>query len=501
MAPTSTIESWPPEVFECTAKQLALADLCSLRLVSKAIAVLVAQDTFKQYYRTKRVDLSPESLTEFVHMTRSGVLGVDVENLVLTGLAVDTEYLEKIVKEKARWETEGNGPMFCSTQHKLSDAEHTEAKQSLEELYRRKADLEQFHRSGRDVELLVQAFSNIAAHALYGRLPSLKLEVALSKDDLGKKLLPIQTRSRSTVWRAGEATFGAAVGGLAGSGMPLEKLDVMTDQWHCSLCSEAMGYVQQLRGSGLEQALSRLESLSLSLSADMKIDKEKEGEERTDPEKETLRTDVLADFLALCPQLTHLHLHWFLLRSAGYDNLLAEDLLEQATKSQALSTLTSLTLRGLRFKGPTLLDLLKSAPIRELRLENIRISDPEPLPADHDDESDPENPSPANSPEPEAVTSHAWNMIFTHCNSVSADMSSVYFDDLWGSRLLHFKNVPGGRPKMPWTPHTGGCETLAREGREKVRKEIEYAYARGRPLGSPQAYRWWVGREREYGPA
>ena len=494
-AMTTAIEQWPPEVMESVARYLPFPDLCNLRLVSKALAILAAQETFKQHYRTKHVDMSPDTLEEFAQMTRSGLLGAQVENLVLCGLAFNDSHLERIVNEKARWVTESNGPLFSSTQHKLSDTELEKAKEDLDTLRKRKKKLEEFVTSGDAVRLLIEAFGNIAAYGKHGRLPSLTLEVAVMQEDVEKKQRPIESRSRLAVYQAAEATFRIAIGGLAQSWMSVEKLDLFTEQWHCSLGWSVLGCVEELKGPELRRSFGALRSLSLSLSADMKAGKEDAYGHEQPMAPSNDGCVVLANLLGLCSGLTHLHIHWFRLRSAKYDSSTAENLLQQAIEAQTLRNLHSLTIRGLWFQGATLLDLLKTAPITDFRLENTHIADRDP-PANRDEEDDEDGPEQDSVP---ALVSAAWSAIFDHCSSERANMSSIYFNDLWGRRLIHFKGVPGG-PRMSWIPKTKNCPTLDRKG-EDVRKEIDYTYARGRPLGSPQAYNWRVMREREYGPA
>lgn len=197
------------------------------------------------------------------------------------------------------------------------------------------------------------------------------------------------------------------------------------------------------------------------------------------------------------PRLVHLHLHWFMLRGTKYDDPTGQELLHHAMQADTLGSLSDLALRGLRFQESTILELLQKAPVQDLRLENIHITDPRPAtnPAEDYDEEDEERQGQAT----ESPAHPIWDAIFAHCSSIEANMFSIFFDDLWGKRLLHFKGTPN-RSRMPWIPYTDGCETLERKG-ENVRDKIEYTYPRGRPLGSPQAYKWRVGREREYGPA
>lgn len=498
MSPSFPPANWPQELIVSTFSYLTLVELSNLRLASKELADLVAQGDFRQYYRTKHVDATPESLGEFVHMTKPGLLGAQVKHIVLTGVAISTEHLEQIVKERARWVTEGNGPIFSSTQHKLDDAEVAEAKKELDGLRRRKKELKGFHESGVADALMTEAFVNVAAYSRNGKLSSLVLDVEVFRENLVQRRRPIESRAKQAVWQTASSTFRVAMAGLAESGLPLNTLDAFTRPWHCSLGWSALSHcVDGSQSSQLSRSLHGLQSLALSLSHDLKPADASEVERRHRPAEEQT---ALADFVALCPELTHLHLHWFLPGSADRKGITADQLLRNVAGSPSLQRLENLTLRGLRVQGLTLLDLIKGAPLNDLCLEEVITTDPDPVPEDIDDESDPEaDVRPTPRPDFKPIHSSGWNAIFAHCSSPEADMSSILFDDLWGERLLHFRNG-GGPQKMPWTPHTKDSPTLERKG-EDVRREIEYTYARGRPLCSPQAYMWRQMRQREYGPA
>lgn len=483
---TTSLERWPPEVFEQVLKHLMLDELRNFRLVSKTIAALVAQETFKQYYRTKHVDVSPRSLRDFVYMTQSGRQGRQIENLILTGLAVDVAHLQKIVKEKARWVTEGNGPLFCSMQHKLSDDELARAKGNLEALQQRNVELEQFVGSGADVELLAQAFRNIAAFGHRGKLRSLQLQVGVLKESVDTTVLPVETRGVSVKWQASQGTFRTAMVALAQSRLPLEKLDAVTEQFHCSLSWRVLDCIRDLPHSGLSESLKGLRTLSLSLSADNWTAQQRQEDENAASvdARSSSRQRALVDLLAFCPLLQHLHIHWFMLRSAGYEDDSAQRLLHRIAETGLPQSLRSLILRGIRCEAVTLLRALKGARVKDLRLENVHVD---------------ESKAAVDGGVGLAGSTIGWQEIFAHCASSEANMKSLYFDDLWAKRLVHFMNV-AGKQKFPWTPPARGSPILDRKG-DDIRDKIEWYYPSGRPLGSPQAYRWRVLREREYGPA
>ena len=93
----ASIEACPPEVVEIIVERLILADISSLRLTSRSLASLSAQDTFRRYFFMKHVDINVETLQSFVEVTKPGRLGRLVENLVLVRTAIDTTLLKTIL--------------------------------------------------------------------------------------------------------------------------------------------------------------------------------------------------------------------------------------------------------------------------------------------------------------------------------------------------------------------------------------------------------------------
>ena len=496
MAPT--LETWPPETIETLCTHLPLPDLCALRLTSKALSGPVTQDTFKSYYRVKHLDAAPCALAAFAQVTaRPRSLAHEVRELVLCGVAVSTAELEKVVKERARWVSEGaGGPIFAATQHRLSDDEVVKAEEDLKGLKEKEAELRVFFEGGQAGELLAQAFRNLARFGKGGGLKKLRLEVVVLQEGVESRQQPIETRSKDVVWRAAETAFGVVVAGLAGSGMGVEEFDLFCGQRHCSLSPRALGCAGRLSGDGLEKALVGLRSLSLSLSADPSAAKDSESsgggndndeDSSADDKRDNERRIELAHVLSLCPHLEHLHLHWFRLLSAGAKDQTAEHLLQPVAQQQTASNLQSLTIRGFHCKAPTLLGILQNAPLQTLHLENI-ILDAETPAGDSDD--------PAQHP----PYTEQWQPIFTHLTRPFTTLTSLHFDDLWGHDLLHFKDSAKGL-KFPWSEPTEGGPMLERNGKEEVRREIEVVYPGGVPLGSQEAYRWRMERKREFGPA
>ena len=141
----SSIEACPAEIVEGVVQYLAFSDICELRLSYRLLAEKASQDTFKSFFSTKHVAITKDRLEAFVDMTRRGRIGCQIENLVLVGMAIDTQLLEKILQGKARWVTETNGPMFCSSQHKCTPEELSQVRADLNILQRRQREKRQLN--------------------------------------------------------------------------------------------------------------------------------------------------------------------------------------------------------------------------------------------------------------------------------------------------------------------------------------------------------------------
>lgn len=94
------LDACPSEVTEEIATFLALDDIFSLRLVSRAIADKTTQNHFKSYFSTKHVDITTDSLEALVEATRPGSLGCCIQRLVLVGILHNGEQFGASQKEQ-----------------------------------------------------------------------------------------------------------------------------------------------------------------------------------------------------------------------------------------------------------------------------------------------------------------------------------------------------------------------------------------------------------------
>lgn len=219
-------------------------------------------------------------------------------------------------------------------------------------------------------------------------------------------------------------------------------------------------------------------SLSLSLSDRLLHDSQLESKTQT-AELQALLTHPdnftgLGSLLRLAPQLKSLHLHYYQTHQCRWredreDLPRSESLIfDSLAPVVSLPYLTTLTLRGVFTTGNALLTLLRSAPIRDFSMEEVRLR------------------------------GDTFSSVFDYCTSSEAGMQRLFFDDLWEEgRLVFFEGE--GNLKFRYSSYFNGGQTLERRGPE-VGRLIRGVFPGGRARGSPQAYVWRERRKREYGP-
>jgi hypothetical protein len=70
------LEDFPNEIIEAIAVKLDLNDIRSLRQSCRSLVSKTTQDCYKLFYRSKRVDITLQTLRAFVDATQSGRLDV-----------------------------------------------------------------------------------------------------------------------------------------------------------------------------------------------------------------------------------------------------------------------------------------------------------------------------------------------------------------------------------------------------------------------------------------
>ncbi|KAL3436840.1 hypothetical protein BDV09DRAFT_193696 [Aspergillus tetrazonus] len=251
-----SLEHLPHEIIDSIASLLELNAIRSLRLTSRSLALGSSGSHFKSYFRRKHVDLTEHALRDFVEETKPDRPGRLLQDLVLVGVVDNTKWLAKRLKDSTNEGTE-NTP--------IRPEEQAKAQLDLNVLMQRQILSERMRESGTDVRLLTKAFSNLIADGRSPGLQSLSLQVVVYRVDAEQIVPPDTGGSWMLIWRAAGDAFHSALGALAASRMPAERLDIYNSQQCCSLaCTElsAIGF----EGKGLATSLASLKTLSISYS-------------------------------------------------------------------------------------------------------------------------------------------------------------------------------------------------------------------------------------------
>lgn len=373
----------PPELTESVVLLLSLTDICSLRLTSKRLASNAAQEHFKAKFRTKRLMITEQQLRSFVAVTAHDGLGCQLQDLTLVAPVYNTSTLTSRLKTKtARFANLDDKGRFSgrSVRKNLTDEELRQTELDLVVLQERLAEqLEMMHQR-RDVAMLNQAFSNLAAHGVSLRV--LRTEVEIYKDDATTPLLPLFGGHWKQIWTATAHASQALFASLTNCDLPIHSLDMFnsTRMVRCSLsCNELDGV--DIAFDRLGGSLGQLRSLSLRVS-DHEInqnsdkgsfDEESSGEERSVEITQVSNFDGLRFLLQSCTSVQDLNITHFSLKDVNRESTMGHAIIQVLGES-SLPRLRSLTLQGFRTTGSELLTLLLGfKTLRSLSLFHVKL--------------------------------------------------------------------------------------------------------------------------------
>nr|OQO29576.1 hypothetical protein B0A51_03657 [Rachicladosporium sp. CCFEE 5018] len=180
---------------------------------------------------------------------------------------------------------------------------------------------------------------------------------------------------------------------------------------------------------------------------------------------------ALQALIEAMPNLESLTLHWYTLRrhTAEYvDTSIEQEWLNCSIFGLKLPSLRTLKLSGIHTRAAGLHTFLQNTSLTHLTLQELHLY------------------------------SGAWKPLLEYISSADCTISFLQLDDLFAEdRLIYFK-VPG-EPKFRSRGDAIGPSEITRKGAE-VKEKLEYAFGKGRLLGSPEANRWSKERMRRYGP-
>lgn len=318
--------------------------------------------------------------------------------------------------------------------------------------------------------LLFQAFAALKNGSNDGRLRSLRLDVIEEVDNKGDAHAPKRREAWEPRFEVGTSAFRATMLALQESELSLERLDLFGSVKRCSIAFDQIGAIRH--PGRLAASMKHVKQLALSLSHTLITGDSKEAVARSSA---VVKLDIAAisRFLELMPFLEDLDLHWFNLRNFTRTNV---DKQEQISFDSCYTSIPSTALkvcvlRGLHTTENALLDFLRQTSATRITLQEIHLH------------------LGTFRPILDTLTSHDGNFEYLHLDDL--------FESEKSDRLIYFKQT--GLPKFPSRGEAVGPSEVIREG-EDVRQALEYAFGRGRPLGSPEARRWNLARATMFGP-
>ncbi|USW47186.1 hypothetical protein Slin15195_G005050 [Septoria linicola] len=391
------LERCPNEIIECVVVLLELSDMCHLRLASRVLLGKATQDYFKSFCKHKHVDLTKTAIQILIDITQPGMLGCHIEELTLVGVVNNTLSFESIVRKRTKPVVEHNGPMTMSTEVRCTEDEVQRAQRDLQDLRQRQADDTSFIESGHAVELLSQAFKNLAENGCNIPLPNLKLDVVVFREDATTRLSALQGGGWKMIWSCASQTLKVTINALAQSRLPLNELDKYSEVLRCAVARDQLAHLPT-SDPGLKESFKHLKALSISLSHRV-IDATKQDQtgfadsaERVSYSNVPIYRDVdilraeaaheenfvgLANLLKVCEDsLERLDIHQYSLerRKLKQDDMHDEKIMQVMVQNTNLRSLTGAMLRGLWFNEVDLLAFLKqSRNLRQVVLQDMRM--------------------------------------------------------------------------------------------------------------------------------
>ncbi|RAL01807.1 uncharacterized protein BO80DRAFT_424183 [Aspergillus ibericus CBS 121593] len=257
-----TLEGLPAELIEAIVSCLDFQDICALRLTTRTVSFKSTNATFRTYFSSKKLQITPASLEQFVRVTQPGQLGLWLQQLTLY------DFLDQTIG-----------------QTRTEDPDDT-------------LQLSQ---------LLAQGMENIRDRAPHGGRLSISLQIQGS-DPAG---LLYADREATT------KLFHVVMSALGSTGLPIQSLDLFADAYdhhHGSWCSLGFSEITTAlsRGTaGLSTSLRQCKKLCLSMGHCLRgFDFDTETRLPLTYDEARQNTRSLCDLLNLCPTLEELHLVW-----------------------------------------------------------------------------------------------------------------------------------------------------------------------------------------------
>jgi hypothetical protein len=530
----------PVEIVDLLAGHLGLSDLRSLRLVCRdANAKVTAGRRFKRFCVHKMVELRKFNLEELgARLCEPGVQQY-LEHLTITGVLMITKGLERIIRERTkpaypedpcclRRDWTPNRPFGQRVVASLSEV--NDAMSQLSEFKRQIDAIDTERAAGHDATALADLFEIIKTHCKAAGLKSLTLNLVVRRERT-TSLPPALGAPFRQVWEAAQHVLSVSLQAWQRSAVRVERLDVFSETEACGVQTCTFAALQnQIDFKNLFTGLKAL-SLSLSnrllpLNAVEQLRDADRDAERPDGQfpalidiaqqtpvalrEERMRllndpdnTTGLADCLRWATSLEELliHNHWIINSFDTSSPALTgrKSMLAYAANNAPLPNLRYLSLRGADIEIDALLTLLKNSPrLNSLTMREVTLT---------------------------PWNGRSWGTVFAHVTSHEAELTHVYFDNLFEETELEHSYVicftPGTEPGYSistgekvsarfkrlklqywdmWRPSANGWNAFELHQREDVLRGIAYHLNPQYVMVSAQISEWMGQRRRNHGP-
>lgn len=264
--------SLPNDVFTVISSDFDLADLCSLRLTSHNLHAIATTPNFQARFHHIRTDLSLANLQALVAICSSPDLGHLMKEITVLAKHYDDRELCQQLQDGTIWKADpGNGPIFSSSGHYMTDDEKAEAKAMFDQMTELKNNQAALQDNGTDVRLLSEAFNRLGARSV-----NLSIEAAVHVRPQGSRLPTANCLDHEAMTQRMDHTFKITIAALSNSQLQISNLTVFDIQWggYVSMKSlhealECTASTPPPDSSALRRppALHRIQRLTLSLHA------------------------------------------------------------------------------------------------------------------------------------------------------------------------------------------------------------------------------------------
>jgi hypothetical protein len=316
------------------------------------------------------VQTTEKQLSSFVAVTAFGGLGCLLQDLTLVAPVYNTLELSARLEEKSTdfVELDDDGQFAGREYRDMTEEELRQAGIDLVVLQERLATQLDMIRHQRDVELLSQAFSNLAANG--ASLHILRVEVEIFKDDATTSLLPLFGGHWKPIWTFAAHASQTLFASLTTCDLQIRGLNLFnsTRMLRCSLSCNEFNNVE-FAAIRLGGSFGHLRELSLRVS-DHIVNRDSDNEILG---KLTQVSDFegMRSLLRTCHNVQKLDLAHFSLRYVNHTNTSSQGILQTLAESE-LPSLQALTLQGFSTTGDELVALLqKFKTLRSLSLRKI----------------------------------------------------------------------------------------------------------------------------------